>query len=87
MSQKKVDHYKEQKANRKELIKKEKRILMIEKIIGTLVVAAVACWVVFSVYSKATAPSADQETEVVETVINTNALNDYLSTVSDTYAE
>lgn len=83
MSQKKVDAYKEQKANRKEILKKEKRMLMIEKIIGIVVCFAVACWVGYSVYEKVT-DTTGKEVEKVDTVIDTSALDEYASSLNTT---
>ena len=75
MSQKKVDAYKKEKANREKLIKKEKRIFMIEKIIVLVVCVALVCWVGFSIYRKA---SDDKQQQVVDTQINLDALDDYI---------
>ena len=80
MSQKKVDAYKQQKANRKEILKKEKRMLMIEKMIGIVICFAAACWVGYSVYDKVTDTSG-KEIVKVDTVIDTSALNDYTSSL------
>lgn len=74
MSQKKVDAYKKEKANRSQIIKKEKRILMLEKIIGLVVCLLVVVWIGFSVYSKTT---ANTETVTKETVLDTTALDGY----------
>ena len=88
MSQKKVDAYKQQKANRKEIIKKEKRMLLIEKAIGLAVCAVAVIWVGYSVYDKITDTSG---VEVVkqDTVIDTSALDDYTAslTADDTSVE
>ncbi len=81
MSQKKVDLYKEQKANRSQIMKKEKRMLMIEKIIGAVVGVLVVCWVVFSIVNKLTAKD-DTATEVVETAMDTSAIDDFVSALS-----
>lgn len=78
MSQKKVDAYKEQKANRKEILKKEKRMLMLEKVIGFAVCLVAAGWVLYSVYDKVTDTSG-AEVVKVDTVIDTSALDDYTS--------
>ena len=87
MSQKKVDQYKEQKANRKEIIKKEKRILLIEKIIGTVVVILAVVWVGFSIFNKVTEKPASEEGQVIETTFNTSALDDYLDALQSEDAE
>ena len=54
MSQKKVDAYKVQKANRDKIIKREKRILMLEKLAGIVICLAAVAWIGFSVYGKVT---------------------------------
>ena len=87
MSQKKVDYYKEQKANRKEIIKKEKRSQLLERIIGTVIAVAAVCWVGFSIYSKVTTVPETEEGQVQETVINTNALSDYMNSLLTEEAE
>lgn len=84
MSQKKVDAYKKEKANREKLIKKEKRILMLEKLAGIAVCAAAVCWIGFSVYDKG---QEDKETVVQETEIDTAALDEYLSSLTADAAE
>lgn len=84
MSQKKVDAYKEQKANRQKIVKREKRILMLEKIAGLAVCIAAVAWIGFSVYSKAT----DSQTATVqETILDTAALDDYVSSLTVDEAE
>ena len=82
MSQKKVDQYKEQKANRSEIMKKEKRTLMIEKIIGGVVTLLVVCWVLFSVITKLTAVD-DSTQEVVTTAMDTTAIDDFVTGLSN----
>ena len=48
MSQEKVDRYKEQKANRKETMKKKKRASVIRNAVGSVVLVAVIAWVGYS---------------------------------------
>lgn len=48
MSQEKVNKYKEQKANRKELMKKAKRASLIRNIIACVVLVATIGWVGYS---------------------------------------
>ena len=55
MSQEKVDRYKEKKARRHEIYKKEKRMLALEKFAGILLCAVLVVWVGYSVYGKVTA--------------------------------
>ncbi len=52
MSQAKVDHYKEQKANRKEIMKKAKRRALIGKCVGIVCGLAIVAWVGGSGYIK-----------------------------------
>ena len=54
MSQKKVDAYKAQKANRVKNAKKEKLQYRIETGIGALIAIVIVGWMGFSVYDKAT---------------------------------
>ena len=49
MSQEKVDRYKEQKANRKEMMKKAKRAELIRNCVASVVLVAVIAWVGYSV--------------------------------------
>lgn len=76
MSQEKVDRYKEQKAHRQEIYKKEKRMLALEKAAGVLICAVVVVWIGYSVYGKVTAA---QDGKVVETVMDATAIDDYLA--------
>ena len=79
MSQKKVDAYKAEKANREKIMKKEKLILTLEKL-ATLVLCIVAvCWIGYSVYGKVTEGQEDVKTE---TVMDTSALDSYLNGLS-----
>ena len=48
MSQEKVNKYKEEKANRKETMKKAKRAEMIRNIVASVVLVAVVGWVGYS---------------------------------------
>lgn len=81
MSQKKVDYYKEQKVNRKKIIKKEKRMLRLEKLIVGLVCLVLVCWIGFSIYNKA---ASDTSEEVIDTELNTTALDEYIYGLSTT---
>lgn len=85
MSQKKVDAYKEQKANRQKILKREKIILRLEKI-GALVICILAvCWVGYSVHDKVTA--VDDTGEQIVTEMDTSALDNYLAEISAEDAE
>lgn len=80
MSQKKVDYYKEQKANRKNIIKKEKRMRRIEQIVVGVVGILAACWICFSVYTKVTEKD-ETATESVSTDLNITALEEFMNQV------
>lgn len=74
MSQEKVDRYKKEKANRKEILKKEKRNRMITRIGGGVVCAALIGWIGWSAYSNLTADSPVSQTEV-----NLESIQNYLT--------
>lgn len=76
MSQKKVDAYKKEKANRSQAIKKEKMMLKIQKAALAVVGLGIVCWIGVSIYGKY---EAAQEAIVVQTEMNTTALDDYLN--------
>ena len=84
MSQKKVDNYKVQKANRKNEQKKEKFYDILEKVVGILVCVALVAWIGYSVYDKVTEKDAS---EVQQTVMDTSALDNYVSGISAETAE
>ena len=74
MSQEKVNRYKEEKANRKQLIKKQKRNRIISRIVGVVVCLAIVGWLGYSIYDTSTKNDAVSQTEV-----NLTAIQDYLS--------
>ena len=84
MSQKKVDAYKAQKANREKIMKKEKLVLGLEKLAALVVCIVAVCWIGYSVYGKVT---EGQEDVKVETVMDTSALDSYLNGITTTDAE
>lgn len=73
MSQEKVDFYKKQKANRKELMKKEKRNRILRITLIVVIIAAALGWFGYSVYQN----SRPVETINVET--NYGAIDTYLN--------
>lgn len=77
MSQEKVNKYKEQKANRKQIIKKEKRKRVIGRIIGAVVCLAIVGWIGFSIYDSTSKSIASSQTEVDFT-----AVDDYFSALN-----
>lgn len=74
MSQQKVDRYKEQKANRKKIMRKEKMMDIVRKIILSVVALALVGWLGFSGYShyKADIPRPTAE-------IDYSAITNYMS--------
>ena len=79
MSQAKVDKYKAEKANRKEIMKKEKRNKLITRIVGTVIGLALVGWIGYSVYDSIS-------TQIAYTLIDVDlsAAEDYLN---ELYAE
>ena len=80
MSQAKVDRYKEEKANRQEIMQKEKRNRMLWKVGGGLVAIVAIGWIGFSAYGVATGSVENPGVQTTE--LNVDALNDYLDTIS-----
>lgn len=84
MSQKKVDAYKREKANREKTLKKEKRMAFLEKAAGILVCLAIVAWIGYSVYGKVT---QEQETQTTETVMDASAIDDYTNSLTETASD
>ena len=74
MSQEKVNKYKEEKANRHKIMKREKRNRMIGRIVGIVICLAIVGWIGYSIYDRAATKIATAQTEV-----NLSALDDYLN--------
>ncbi len=79
MSQKKVDQYKERKANREKIYKREKRVLLMEKLAVFAVCLIAVGWLGYSVYGQAQKSSADKTTT---TEMDVTAIDDYISGLS-----
>jgi len=79
MSQKKVDKHKYEKANRDKIMKKEKRILRLEKAAIGIVCLGVIGWLGYSSYQTITQKAAET---TITTEINADAINEYLSGLS-----
>lgn len=84
MSQKKVDEYKKQKANREKIMKKEKRMLLLEKTAAVLVIVAIIGWLGYSVYGQV---QKSEETKVTETVMDASAIDEYMLGLDSDTAE
>lgn len=84
MSQKKVDAYKEEKANRQKIIKREKTILKLEKLAAVVVCVVAVIWIAYSVQDKVTAKDSEEQ---IVTEMDTSALDNYLAGLSAEDAE
>ncbi|MBR2187929.1 MAG: hypothetical protein IJ860_00750 [Eubacterium sp.] len=79
MSQKKVDRYKEEKANRQQIMRREKRRFRVEIVVLAAVLAALIGWFSAGVARQVKSNAAKN---VVSTEISTAALEGYLSDLS-----
>lgn len=77
MSQEKVERYKQEKANRKQTIKKEKFKMRAYASIFTIIAIALVGWFGYSAYTE-----YENNKEVVATEINLDSIDNYLSTLS-----
>ena len=77
MSQEKVNKYKEEKANRKETMKKAKRAAAVRNVIASVVLVAAIGWVGYSgvtyIIDKQPRPELD---------VNYTAVNDYVESLT-----
>lgn len=74
MSQEKVERYKKEKANRKQIMKKEKAKAMTARIAGALVCIALIGWIGYSGYTK-----WEESRPAKTTEITTDALSEYIN--------
>ncbi len=74
MSQEKVERYKKEKANRKQILKKQKAQTFALRTAGVLVCAALLGWIGYSGYSKWEASQPAKSTEIA-----LEPLSEYLS--------
>lgn len=72
MSQEKVERYKEQKRNRKKILKKEKRLHILEVTAAVVICAAIVGWAGYSGYSY-----YENNKPVSYTEVNMDAYTDY----------
>ena len=80
MSQAKVDYNKEQKYNRKKLVKKQKVQRVVGTIAATVVAVALIGWVGFSMYNK---QQDEKAAEITKLTLDSAALSDYTSSLND----
>lgn len=76
MSQEKVDRYKEEKANRKQILKRNKIKKTVYTILGTVASLAVVAWIGYSGYGYF---QSQKEANKPSTEIDISAATDYLS--------
>lgn len=81
MSQAKVDKYKEYKANKKEIIKKEKNKKRLEYGIAALIAALFLGWIGYGVGVGAVNRIKNGEASYTE--LDVTELNNYLSTIAE----
>lgn len=77
MSQEKVDRYKKDKANRKQIIRKQRMMNVLRKCVLSVAALALVGWLGYSAYDTYT---ANQEREVAS--IDYTALNTYLQNLT-----
>lgn len=84
MSQAKVNKYKEEKANRKQILKKQKRNRILARIAAAVICLAIVGWIGYSVYDRQAKKDA-----AAQTAADLSAVQDYLSglTTADTDAD
>ena len=78
MSQEKVTKYKESKANRKELMKKEKQARQVRRIVAGVVCAVLLAWVGYSGVTYLQENKARQEVEV-----DYSTIDEYTDTLAE----
>ncbi len=76
MSQQKVDKYKEEKANRKKNMKKERVMTVVRRCVLSVVAIALVAWIGYSAYDSYT---SNQEREVAS--VNYDSINEYMSSM------
>lgn len=82
MSQAKVDKYKEEKYNRKQIIQKQKRNRLIAQVVGVIVCIAIVGWIGYSAYGSINKNIASTPTE-----IDLSAIQGYIGGLTATTAE
>ncbi len=82
MSQAKVDKYKEEKANRKQIIARERRKKILTTACGCVIAVAIVGWAGYSIYSSY---EKSKPTETVYTDLT--AVEDYLNALNDNTEE
>lgn len=78
MSQEKVDRYKKEKANRKKIMRREKAMSVVRKLILTVAALALIGWLGYSAYG-----IHEENKERVVAEVNYDAVTDYLNSLSE----
>lgn len=78
MSQEKVDRYKQEKANRKQIIRKQRMMNVLRKCVLSVIGLALIGWLGYSAYNTHT---VNQERELA--TINYDAVNTYLDGLTE----
>lgn len=78
MSQEKVDRYKNQKANRKKIMRKQRMMNVLRKAVLSLAALALVGWLGYSAYNTY---SSNQEREMAS--VNYDSLNTYLNGLAE----
>lgn len=78
MSQEKVNRYKEEKANRKQLMEKQKKQKALRKVAGIVIAVVLIGWVG---YSAVDAYQESRPRDVVE--VDYTAVDEYLQTIAE----
>ena len=77
MSQAKVDRYKQEKANRKQIIAREKRMHRLSVICGWAIAAAIIGWAGYSAYN------IYENSRPIETIYaNLDSINEYMDSLN-----
>ncbi len=87
MSQAKVDRYKEEKKNRRQIMKRQKIESTLMKLAGVVVCAAIVVWIGFSVVNLSKKDSSDTTSETTSYTLDASALDDYLQGLNADDAE
>lgn len=77
MSQEKVDRYKKEKANRKQLMRRQKWEHRASCFVAAVVCVAIVGWAGFGVYQKVT--GSESTSKRVTTQVDLSAITDYLA--------
>ena len=75
MSQAKVDRYKQEKANRKEIMKKEKRADALRKCVAAVVAVAVIGWAGYSAWNTYDSYQPNESVEIDYTALDNLSTN------------